>query len=320
MRVGLHKCIFLILVSISPLLTTLVFPAKAEAVQATFLYKLSSITGPFFIAGGGMFVDKERNEVYIVYQNVTWVFNKNGLEIYRFNEDNSLGRLSSLSVDQDGTIFFLSYDDRGAYGIVRCNYRGEQTGRIEVTGLPPDFSDSEKFSPTHMGYRQGQFYLADARTLRIVVADMNGKVQKTYDLIPLLDLKEKNRRDYELGGFSVDKEGDMLFTVPVLFRAGILSPEGKLTNFGQAGDAAGKFGIVAGIIKDNKGNYLVADKLHCVISLFDRNNKFLMDFGGPGDGPGNLTTPDALAVDGGDKVYVTQGGNRGVSVFKLDYN
>ena len=315
---GLRKIPFKIIIAM--MLITLALPASSYAVEASFLYTLSNFTGPFLIGGAGMFVDKDRNESYIVYQNVVRIYNENGLEIYRFNEDNNLGRLTSIAVDRDGTIFFLSYDDRGAYVIVRCNYRGEQKGRIEVTGLPSDFSDSEKFSPTHMELRQGQFYLADARTLRIAIADMNGKVQKTYDLIPLLELKEKDRPDYELGGFSVDKEGNMLFTVPVLFSASILSPEGKLTNFGQAGDVAGKFGIVAGIIKDNKGNYLVADKLHSVISMYDKNTQFLIEVGGRGNDPSSLITPEGIAVDGSDKMYVTQAGNRGVSVIRLIYN
>lgn len=302
------------------MLFTFALPALALAVQASFLYTLSDFTGPYLIGGGRMFVDKGRDEAYVVYQNVVKVFNETGLEIYRSNEDNSLGRIASFAVDQDGTMFFLSYDDRGVYGIIRCNYRGEPTGRIEITGLPSDFSDYEKFSPTHMGYREGQFYLADARSLRIAVADANGRVQKTYDLVPLLELKESERANNEMGGFSVDKEGNMMFTIPVLFSATVLSPEGKVLNFGQPGSLPGKFGVVSDIIKDNKGNYLVADKLRCVISVYDRNTQFLMEFGGRGNYPGNLMIPEVIAVDGSDKLYVTQGGNRGVSVFRLIYN
>jgi hypothetical protein len=142
-------------------------PLSAGAVEASFLFTLSNFTGPFLIGGGRMFVDKDRNESYIVYQNVVRIFNENGLETYRFNEDNSLGRLSALVVDRDGAIFLLSYNDAGEYQILRCNYRGEPTGKIEVTGLPSDFADYQKFSPNYMVYREGQFYLADARTLRI---------------------------------------------------------------------------------------------------------------------------------------------------------
>jgi len=315
---GLKKNPLRIIVTMVVLMFAL--PTLSNAVEASFLYTLSDFTGPFLIGGGRMFVDKDRNEAYVVYQNVVRVFNENGLEIYRFNENNSLGRLSALTVDQDGTIFFLSYDDRGVYGIIRCNYRGEPLGRIEVAGLPSDFADYEKFSPNYMAYREGQFYLADSHRLRIAVADKNGQVQKTYDLVPLLDLKEKDRPDLEMGSFSVDKEGNMLFTIPVLFSATVLSPEGTVRNFGKPGSIPGKFGVVSNIITDNKGNYLVSDKLKCVVSVYDKSFRFLKEIGGRGSEPGNLTMPQVLAVDGSNKLYVTQGGNRGISVFRLIYN
>ena len=315
-----QKNFLLLLITIFTFTTTFALPALAVAIEANFLYTLSDFTGPFLIHGGRMFVDKDRNEAYIVYQNVVRVFNENGMEIYRFNEENNLGRIAALAVDRDGAIFFLSYDDRGVYGIIRCNYRGTPTGRIEITGLQSDFSDFEKFSPTQMVYQGGQFYLADTGSLRIAVADMNGQVKKTYDIIPLLKLKEKGRADLEMGGFSVDKEGNMLFTIPVLFSATVLSPEGKVANFGEPGSIPGKFGVVSDITTDNVGNYLVSDKLKCVVSVYDKSFRFLKEIGGRGSEPGNLTMPQVLAVDGSNKLYVTQGGNRGISVFRLIYN
>jgi hypothetical protein len=54
--------------------------------------------------------------------------------------------------------------------------------------------------------------------------------------------------------------------------------------------------------------------------VYDRNAQFLMEFGGRGNGPGNLIVPQVLAVDGSDRLYVIQAGNRGVSVFRMIYN
>jgi hypothetical protein len=135
-----------------------------------------------------------------------------------------------------------------------------------------------------------------------------------------LQEKGKDRSDVQMGGFSVDSDGNMLFTLPVLFTATMLSPDGKAASFGVPGSLPGKFGVVSDIIRDNKGNYLVADKLKCVISVYDRNAQFLMEFGGRGNGPGNLIVPQVLAVDGSDRLYVIQAGNRGVSVFRMIYN
>ena len=311
--------------SLAPITVALICLAlsasQASALQASFLYTLSDFTGPIPYGGGKVFVDKDRNEAYVVYQNSVRVFNDNGLEIYRFGDGNNLGLISSLAVDRDGTIFTLSYslkqEGRTDYAIILCNFRGEPTGRIEIKGLPSGYTD---FLPNHMAYREGRFYLVDERNLRIVVADAKGQVQNAYDLLLLLELKEKDRGNVMMDGFSVDPEGNMLFTIPVLFTASVLTPEGKLTLFGQRGSLPGKFSVVSGIITDNRGNYLVADKLKSVINIFDKNFNFLMEFGGRGDAPDSLIVPQQLAMDGNDRLYVIQAGNRGVSVFRMLYN
>jgi hypothetical protein len=51
--------------------------------------------------------------------------------------------------------------------------------------------------------------------------------------------------------------------------------------------------------------------------VFDKDFNFLIEFGYRGAKPENLITPDDIAVDQRDHVYVSQGRNRGVSVFAL---
>ncbi len=123
-----------------------------------------------------------------------------------------------------------------------------------------------------------------------------------------------------MGGFSVDKDGNMLFTTPTLFSASVLSPDGKITSFGTAGSIPGKFENVSAILRDNRGNILVADKLKSVVNIFDKNFNFLMEFGGRGDAPGSIVIPWSMALDSDNKLFITQASNRGVSVFRLFYN
>jgi len=169
-------------------------------------------------------------------------------------------------------------------------------------------------------YQDGHFYLENHGDLRIIVIDHEGNFKRGYDLIPLLELEEKDRGNMDIAGFGVDKEGNILFTVPVLFKACILSPDGKLTWFGRPGSISGKFNVIAGIVKDSKGNYLVVDKLKCAVMVFDRNFKFITQFGYRGLKPDNLIVPDDIVIDNNDRIYVTQSRRRGVSVFKLTYN
>jgi hypothetical protein len=289
-------------------------PAKA-AFKASFLYSLSDFTGRIPYNWARVSVDKERSEIYVLYQNTLRIFNESGMEIHRFGDDLDLGYIVDIAVDHSGDIFLLSYKG-SASSIVHCNYRGEPKSEIELKNLPPEFS---KFSPTRMIYQDGHFYLENHGDLRIIVIDHGGNFKRGYDLIPLLELEEKDRRNMEIVGFGVDKEGNILLTVPVLFKACILSPDGKLTWFGRPGSTSGKFNVIAGIARDSKGNYLVVDKLKCGVMVFDKDFKFITQFGYRGLKPDNLIAPDDIVIDSDDRIYVTQSRRRGVSVFKLAF-
>jgi hypothetical protein len=290
-------------------------PATA-AFKASFLYSLSDFTGRIPYNWARVSVDNERSEIYVLYQNTLRIFNESGMEIHRFGDDLDLGYIVDVAVDRSGDIFLLSYKG-SASSIVRCNYRGEPKSEIELKNLPPEFSG---FSPTRVIYQDGHFYLENHGDLRIIVIDHEGNFKRGYDLIPLLELEEKDRGNMDIAGFGVDKEGNILLTVPVLFKACILSPDGRLTWFGRPGSTSGRFNVVAGIVRDSKGNYLVVDKLKCAVMVFDKDFKFITQFGYRGLKPDNLIAPDDIVIDSNDKIYVTQSRRRGVSVFKLTFN
>jgi DNA-binding beta-propeller fold protein YncE len=237
------------------------------------------------------------------------------MEIYKFGDDLDLNQIVDVAVNQNGDILLLAYRESGAE-IIRCNFRGEPKSKIEAKNIPNEFS---KFSPSRMVYQHGNLYLVSLMEMRVVIMDDQGNFKKAYDLLPLLELEEKDRGSMEIVGFNVDKEGNMLFTVPVLFKACVLSPDGKLTWFGRPGSTSGRFNVVAGIVKDSRGDYLVVDKLKCAVMVFDKDFNFLTQFGYRGSRPGNLIAPDDIAIDNNDRIYVTQAARRGVSVFKLTY-
>jgi len=295
------------------------FSAQA-AVKGAFVYSLSSFTGTIPYSWSRVVTDKERNEIYVLYQNNVRVFNEAGMEIYRFGDDLDLGHIVDVAVDKNGDILLLTYkqsEGEPVGEIIQCNYRGDPKSKIELKNIPREFS---KFLPNRMVLHDGNIYLASFMGLNIVVADYQGNFKKGYDLFSLLELEEKDRGNVEIWGFSVDREGDILFTVPALFRACILSQDGKLTWFGRPGSTAGKFNVIAGIVRDSRGNYLVVDKLKCAVMVFDQSFKFISQFSERGYKPGYLIAPDDIAIDKGDRIYVTQAARKGISVFKLTYN
>jgi hypothetical protein len=54
--------------------------------------------------------------------------------------------------------------------------------------------------------------------------------------------------------------------------------------------------------------------------IFDKKHNFVTQFGFRGLKPENLFAPDDIAIDSNDRIYVTQGRNRGISVFKLSHS
>ena len=302
------------------LLTTLSFPAQASAeVKSTFLYNLSNFYGKVPYSDVRVRVDRARDEAYVIDRGVVRVYNDVGMEVFWFGDDPDLLGIYDLALDEAGEIHLLSYDfsvpGYPKYHVIRCNYRGEAKARMTITGSPPEFS---RFFPNYMFYRDGKFLFLSSSGMRVVVTDRNGVFLKGYDLADILEIPEKDRPDTEIFGFSLDSEGNMLFTVPVLFKAFVVSPDGKVAgSFGKAGSAPGLFGVVSGIAKDDRGNYLVVERLRSVVMVYDREFRFLQEFGYRGGKPGNLIRPNEVAVGNSGKLYVTQVMNRGVSVFTV---
>jgi len=291
-------------------------PATAQPVRGSYIYTLSGFTGAIRQDWSRIAVDRERGEVYALYQNMARIFNDSGMEVYRFGEDLDVGQILDVAVDERGDVLLLTYRDQ-VTTIVRCDYRGRAIAEIALTGFPTALRD---FAPNRMAYRNGLLYLASTMGLIAAVTDRDGRFTRAYDLFRLLELEEKDRGATELAGFSVDADGNILFTVPVMFRAFVLAPDGSIAAFGKPGSAPGGFNIVGGIARDRKGNIVVIDRLKASVLVFDKTFKFVTQFASYGRKPSQLVFPDDLAIGTDDRIYVTQSGKKGISVFKLTYD
>ncbi len=294
--------------------------AASATVDTSFLYSLSDFNGPITkLNWASIFTDEASDEVYVLNRSKRSikVFNKHGMELYSFGQDATLGSVRDGTVHPDGDIFLLSYDyESDTTRVIRCNYRGEPKSTIEFQNFPADF---EGLKPTRIDYLHGQLYFIDKREMKILVTDEEGVFKRGLDLRIALEITEEEREDTGVSGYSVAKDGGILFTVRAHFSAYKLYPNGRLIAFGQEGQSPGKFGVVGGITVDDHGNYLVTDTLRCVVLIFDSNFKFQKEFGYRGRMPHNLVAPMDLAfLD--DRLYVAQRGKQGVvSVFRFTY-
>ncbi len=290
-----------------------VSPVFAQ-VQATFLHTLAGFAGPLKYDGVRVSVDLEREETYVIYQDLVHIFNPSGMEVFVFGDGLDLGQILDVAVDRAGDIIILSY--KGSRSILtRCDFRGVPIGPMEIKNLPA----GRIFFANRMVHRNGLLYFAALGTASVIVTDVNGQFRSRVEFLPLLPEDEKKKEGVESIGFTVDREGSIFLTMPVLFTVYKYSSDGKLTSFGRPGSAPGRFGIVAGIASDSRGNLFVADKLKSVVMVFDKDFNFLIEFGRRGSRPANLVVPDDIAIDRRDRVYVSQARRRGVSVFSLAF-
>jgi hypothetical protein len=281
-------------------------------VQGTYLYTLANFAGQLRYDWVRVHVDPESSEIYVLYQNLIRIFSPSGMEVFSFGDDLDLGQVLDAAVDRNGDVLLLSYKDSRTL-VTRCNFRGVPIGSMEITNLP----EGVVFGANRMILQNGSFYFVSTNASSVTITDARGEFRDHIDFLPLMDADERQKVGAELTGFTVDREGNIFFTVPVLFRVFKFSPDRTLTSFGRPGSAPGRFGVLAGIVSDSRGNLLVADKLRCVVMVFDKSFNFLTEFGYRGARPENLVVPDDLAIDQKDRVYISQGRRRGVSVFAV---
>jgi hypothetical protein len=297
----------------------------SAAIQAEYAWNLADTTGALRTSGVSLSWDRHGKELFLVDGGIVRVFSPTGMEIFSFGDDAGLGHVISVAAMEDGDLLLLTM--RGdELSVMRSNFRGEPLGKVELTGVPAEIA--RDFRPNSIAYAAGKAFLLDKRGMRLVVTDLSGAHVASYDLSDMIvaaeQLEGEQRRDEAavtrdstgIRGFSVDGSGNVLFTVQPMFRAYVLSPEGKLQGFGKKGSAQGKFNIVGPIAADEQGNLYVGDLLRSVVIVFDKEFRFVREIGGRGTKPGSLLVPSELAVGDG-KVFVSQYARRGVSVFKV---
>jgi len=310
--------------------------------QVSFLYQLSTFTGKAEVgAWPRLMVDRVNNEVYVLSDELR-VFNQRGMEIYKMAssvlDEKAVERpIIDAAVKKNGEIIFLvQVEDKGklTYYCTVADFRGEPFSRIEMKNFPPDLAD---FMPDRMLSLNGLIYLASSYRLQIVVVNEEGSYQRSYNILSLLQKQESGERvgakdkkslrrrgmedvEFEIGDFSADQEGNILFTLPVIGSAYKLTPDLQLTLISKRGSGPGKFGIPNAIITDAKGNYLVSDILKSVVMVFDKDLNYIGSFGGRNSGQESLIAPRGLVMDADNRLYVSQTDVLGVSVFQFTYD
>jgi DNA-binding beta-propeller fold protein YncE len=125
---------------------------------------------------------------------------------------------------------------------------------------------------------------------------------------------------------AIDGSGNVYVSDHANHHIHVYSPDGSiLKEWGSFGTSDGQFRQPYGIALDGSGNVYVVDSLNNRIQVFAPDGTFIRKWGGSwyywskeGDGHGLFNYPYGIAIDGNDKVYVSDYGNHRIQVFDSD--
>lgn len=122
-------------------------------------------------------------------------------------------------------------------------------------------------------------------------------------------------------GLGIDRSGRVVVADTHYFRVLFYSPRGQLlqTWGGTAGTQPGQFGLVTDVVQDSRGFYYVAEYgENDRIQKFSPDGKFVLQWGGHGEKPGQFQRPQGLAIDEEDRIWVADACNHRIQVFDAE--
>ncbi len=160
---------------------------------------------------------------------------------------------------------------------------------------------------------QDHLFLADL-TDRIQVFDRDGNFIRQWST-PEFNVDGPS-------GLTIDKDGRLLVADTHFYRVLIYDAQGNLLHQigdGVQGTTPGRFGYPTDVVMDKAGNYYVSEYgENDRIQVFSPDGKWLRQWGGHGDEPGQFMRPRAMAIDEDEHIYVADSANNRIQVFDTD--
>jgi DNA-binding beta-propeller fold protein YncE len=199
-------------------------------------------------------------------------------------EDMHLGEVTGVAVNSKGHVFVLS--------------RGHTTGPAYAAAAAQllEFDQNGKFI-REIG--KNLYAWSFAHTVRVDQQDNIWATDKGSDMVVKF-----NPAGRVVMVFGRKQEASDEETGPLKHPKPPLPPE------------IGRFRQVTDVTWDNAGNIYISDGyINSRVAKADKDGKWLMSFGEPGNKPGQLNVPHSIAADAQGNIYVADRGNRRIQVF-----
>jgi streptogramin lyase len=191
-----------------------------------------------------------------------------------------------------------------------CTRQTDSNGKLDLLWGRPGLSDGRFRKPRAIAIdRYDHLYICDM-TARIQVFDADGNFLRVWST-PIHDAGRPT-------GMDIDRDGNLVVADTHYYRLLFYSPEGTLlrTLGGIKGDGPGDFGLVTNTVQDASGCYYVSEYGRFDrIQKFTREGKFILQWGGHGDQPGQFDRPQSLDIDDQGRIWVSDVGNHRIQVF-----
>ncbi len=292
--------------------------APAESAAPVYVHRLEMpVAGDALLSADSVTADLVTGEIFVTDSRTDRIviFDAQGAFRQQIPGGTAFSAPRDLAVDADGRLVVLANRDHRT-ALLELDFDGRFLREIELTGLPDDAAPPNPVSLA-LSPAGDRIYVVDGANLRLwIVSRESGAVLASADLGRGAET-ERQRRDRFLG--RVDVYGDrVMVAVPSEGEIWLYDLDGERRGWvGARGTARCELAAPDAAAVDAAGNVVVLDQQKMMMETWVASgNRCTGEYYGIGNAPGYLYFPSDLALDARGLVYVTQGYEGRVQVYR----
>ncbi len=263
----------------------------------------------------GVTADPHTGETFVcdARMNRVLVFDSEGLFLYEMPGSDAFNAPQDVAIDPEGRLVVAASHDLHP-AVVELDFDGLFLREVRLSGLP------EGAAEPHVGSlaispRGDRLYLLDGSNLRVWISNRDGEVQGSIDLAAGLSAEEI--RDLIPG--HVDVYGEtVLVAIPSFSQVRLFDLDGRPVKVvGIRGTAPCTLAFPTAAALAGEDELVIVDQQRMLVLRWSvSSNRCLGEYFGLGDAPGYLYYPMDLALDRSGQLFVSQGYEGRVQMYR----